>query len=54
MEESGVRPYPDDRRTLHPTGYRNTWLEGEVAQRIVLHYDGDFERIAEVTGQPAE
>jgi len=26
----------------------------ESAGLIVLHYDGDFERIAEVTGQPTE
>ena len=26
----------------------------EAAGLIVLHYDGDFERIAEVTGQPTE
>ena len=26
----------------------------EQADLIVLHYDGDFERIAEVTGQPTQ
>ncbi|MCG6956853.1 MAG: PIN domain nuclease [Gemmatimonadetes bacterium] len=26
----------------------------ESAERIVLHYDADFDRIAEVTGQPVE